>query len=146
MGKIAIPTWSGRVSSVFDTASRLLVVEVGEEGECSRFETDITENFLPSKIMRLTGLGVDTLICGAISRPSKFKVQKEVLLCLTEEDLEWEGAGALEEVAYPEVGPIGPQGLCFMPLMEDMAINGPILLMVCGWDTGMVILISKKVI
>ena len=67
--KIAIPTWNGRVSPVFDAASRLLVVEAGDEGEHSRFETDISEHFLPSKVMRLTGLGVDTLICGAISRP-----------------------------------------------------------------------------
>ena len=74
MGRIAIPTWNGRVSPVFDTASRLLVVEAGEGGECSRFETDITENFLPSKTMRLTGLGVDTLICGAISRPLAYMI------------------------------------------------------------------------
>ena len=67
--KIAIPTWNGRVSPVFDAASRLVVVEVGEEGEYSRFETDISEHFPPSKTIRLTGLGVDTLICGAISRP-----------------------------------------------------------------------------
>jgi predicted Fe-Mo cluster-binding NifX family protein len=67
--KIAIPTWNGRVSPVFDTASRLLVVEPGDGGEYSRFETDISEHFLPSKVMRLTGLGVETLICGAISRP-----------------------------------------------------------------------------
>lgn len=67
--KIAIPTWNGRVSPVFDTASRLLVVEAADEGEYSRFETDISEHFVPSKVMRLTGLGIDTLICGAISRP-----------------------------------------------------------------------------
>ncbi len=72
--KIAIPTWNGRVSPVFDAASRLVVVEVGEEGESSRFETDISENFLPSKAMRLTGLGVDTLICGAISRPLAYMI------------------------------------------------------------------------
>jgi predicted Fe-Mo cluster-binding NifX family protein len=72
--KIAIPTWNGRVSPVFDSASRLVVVEVGEEGEYSRFETDISEHFLPSKTMRLTGLGVDTLICGAISRPLAYMV------------------------------------------------------------------------
>ena len=72
--KIAIPTWNGRVSPVFDSASRLLVVEVGEEGEYSRFETDISEHFLPSKTMRLTGLGVDTLICGAISRPLAYMI------------------------------------------------------------------------
>ena len=72
--KIAIPTWNGRVSPVFDSASRLLVVEVGDEGKYSRFETDISEHFLPSKTMRLTGLGVDTLICGAISRPLAYMV------------------------------------------------------------------------
>jgi predicted Fe-Mo cluster-binding NifX family protein len=57
------------VSPVFDTASRLVVVEIGKEREIARFETDISEYFLPSKSMRLTGLGIDTLICGAISRP-----------------------------------------------------------------------------
>jgi len=67
--KIAIPTWNGRVSPVFDTASRLVVVDIAKEGESARFETDISEYFLPSKSMRLTGLGIDTLICGAISRP-----------------------------------------------------------------------------
>lgn len=67
--KIAIPTWNGRVSPVFDTASRLIVVQIGEGREIARFETDISEYFLPSKSMRLTGLGIDTLICGAISRP-----------------------------------------------------------------------------
>jgi predicted Fe-Mo cluster-binding NifX family protein len=72
--KIAIPTWNGRVSPVFDTASRLLVVEAGDGGEYSRFETDISEHFLPSKVIGLTGLGVKTLICGAISRPLAFMV------------------------------------------------------------------------
>jgi predicted Fe-Mo cluster-binding NifX family protein len=67
--KIAIPTWNGRVSPVFDTASRLVVVDITKESEVARFETDISEHFLPSKGMRLTGLGIDILICGAISRP-----------------------------------------------------------------------------
>ncbi|MBW1714370.1 MAG: hypothetical protein JRJ77_00875 [Deltaproteobacteria bacterium] len=76
--------------------------------------------------------------------------------------MEWEGAEVLEEAsdlgdilprglmlawegeAYPEAGPIGPQGLPLMPLMEDIAINRPMLLMVCGRETRMVILIRKK--
>jgi len=74
MATVAIPTWNGRVSPVFDSASRLLVVEAGEEGECSRFETDISGDFLPGKIMRLSGLGIDTLICGAISRPVAYMI------------------------------------------------------------------------
>ena len=65
--RIAIPTWKGRVAPLFDTASRLLVAEVDEGGEYSRFETDISEHFLHSKVMRLRELGIDTLICGAIS-------------------------------------------------------------------------------
>jgi predicted Fe-Mo cluster-binding NifX family protein len=65
--RVAIPTWNGRISPVFDTTSRLLVVELGEEGEYSRFETDISQEFLPSKTMRLMELGIDALICGAIS-------------------------------------------------------------------------------
>jgi predicted Fe-Mo cluster-binding NifX family protein len=72
--KIAIPNWNGRVSPVFDTASRILVVEAKDGDEYSRFETDISEHFLPSKIMGLTGLGITTLICGAISRPLAFMV------------------------------------------------------------------------
>jgi predicted Fe-Mo cluster-binding NifX family protein len=72
--RIAIPTWNGRISPVFDTASRLLVVEVDKSGESSRFETDIRERFLPSKTMRLTELGVNTLICGAISGQCAYMV------------------------------------------------------------------------
>jgi len=67
MATIAISAWNGRVSPVFDEASRLLVVKVGTKGEDSRFETDISEHFLSSKTMRLNELGVDVLICGAIS-------------------------------------------------------------------------------
>lgn len=66
MGRIAIPTWNGRISPVFDTALRLLLVDVRQRGEHSRFEIDISEPFLPSKTMRLTELRVETLICGAI--------------------------------------------------------------------------------
>ncbi|MFO8165445.1 MAG: NifB/NifX family molybdenum-iron cluster-binding protein [Thermodesulfobacteriota bacterium] len=72
--KIAIPTWNGRISPVFDTASRLLVVEIKEKSEVARFETDISEHFLPGKTMRLTGLEIDTLICGAISRPLAYMI------------------------------------------------------------------------
>ena len=43
------------------------MIEVGGEGEYFRFEADISEHVLPGKMMRLRELGVDTLICGAIS-------------------------------------------------------------------------------
>jgi predicted Fe-Mo cluster-binding NifX family protein len=75
--RIAIPTWNGRISPVFDTASRVLVAEVDESKECSRFETDISEQFLPSKTIRLAELGVNTLICGAISGQCAYMVKSK---------------------------------------------------------------------
>jgi predicted Fe-Mo cluster-binding NifX family protein len=67
--KIAIPIWKDRISPVLDTASRLLIVEVEAQREESRFETYLSEPELPRRCIRIQGLGVDLLICGAISRP-----------------------------------------------------------------------------
>ena len=67
--KVGIPTWQGRVSPVFDTASRLLIADLEDGKEISRTEESIDEPFLPSRANRLLELGIDTLICGAVSRP-----------------------------------------------------------------------------
>lgn len=66
--KLAIPIWENRVSPVLDTASRLLVVEVKEDGDMSRFEIFLDESELSRRCLRIQGLGVDTLICGAVTR------------------------------------------------------------------------------
>jgi len=66
--KIAIPVWGDKVSPVLDTASRLLIVEVVDQREASRFETYLDEQDMSRRCVRIRGLGVDTLICGAISR------------------------------------------------------------------------------
>jgi hypothetical protein len=39
--RIAITTLNGRVSPLFDSASRLLVVALDMNRECSRFEIDV---------------------------------------------------------------------------------------------------------
>jgi len=67
--RIAVPIWENKVSPVFDTASRLLIIEVKNQGEASRFETYLDEHDLYRKCFRIQNLGVDILICGAISRP-----------------------------------------------------------------------------
>jgi len=67
--KIAIPIWENRVSPVLDTALRLLVIEVVDQKEISRFEIYMDEQDLSRRSLRIQGLGLDTLICGAISRP-----------------------------------------------------------------------------
>jgi len=66
--KLAIPVWEDKVSPVLDTASRLLVVEVKEDGEVSRFEIFLDERDLSRRCLRIQGLGIDTLICGAVTR------------------------------------------------------------------------------
>jgi predicted Fe-Mo cluster-binding NifX family protein len=66
--KLAIPVWENRVSPVLDTASRLLVVEVKEDGDMSRFEIFLDERDLSRRCLRIQGLGIDTLICGAVTR------------------------------------------------------------------------------
>ncbi|MFO7737828.1 MAG: NifB/NifX family molybdenum-iron cluster-binding protein [Desulfatiglandaceae bacterium] len=65
--KIAIPIWEGKVSPVFDTASRLLILQVENKNETSRFETFLDEIDLTRRCMRIQSLGIETLICGAIS-------------------------------------------------------------------------------
>ena len=67
--RVAIPTWSGRVSPVFDVAKLLLLVDLDGEAEAGRQETAIEETDLGARARRVAKLGVDVLICGAISAP-----------------------------------------------------------------------------
>jgi len=66
--KIAIPVWEDKVSPVLDTASRLMVVELNEEGPTSKFEIYLDERDLSRRCLRIQDLCVDTLICGAVTR------------------------------------------------------------------------------
>ena len=67
--RIAIPIWEEKVSPVFDTASRLLIVEIENRKEASRYVTYLDEQDMPRKCSRIREMEVDFLICGAISRP-----------------------------------------------------------------------------
>ena len=67
--KVAIPTWTGRVSPVFDVARLLLVVDIDDGTEVFRDEAILEETQLVPRTRRVTQLGVDVLICGAISMP-----------------------------------------------------------------------------
>ncbi|MFC1597717.1 NifB/NifX family molybdenum-iron cluster-binding protein [Planctomycetota bacterium] len=67
--RVAIPAWNDRVSPVFDAARHLLVVDVEDNTEVSRGEAVFEEMALPLRAERLAYLGVNVLICGAISEP-----------------------------------------------------------------------------
>jgi predicted Fe-Mo cluster-binding NifX family protein len=66
--KIAIATWNGRVSPVFDVSRQILVLEVSDTQVVNRCEETLDESAL-AKVQRLGELSVKTLLCGAISRP-----------------------------------------------------------------------------
>ena len=67
--KLAIPIWEGRVSNVFDFAHKAVIVEFSDAKELARSEVALSGPG-PARVVRLRQRGVDTLICGAISRVS----------------------------------------------------------------------------
>jgi predicted Fe-Mo cluster-binding NifX family protein len=67
--RVAIPIWEGRVSPVLDVAEQLLVADVEEGREIARSLESLDTFLLPQRAHRFSELGVDTLICGAISQP-----------------------------------------------------------------------------
>lgn len=67
--RVAIPFWNDRVSPVFDAARRLVVVDVENGVERARHHQTLQEEFPTRRVRQLAQLGVNVLICGAISRP-----------------------------------------------------------------------------
>jgi len=66
--KIAIPIYNDSVSNVFDFATRLLLVDIENGKEANRSEVALESQLLPQRVGQLKSLGVDALVCGAISR------------------------------------------------------------------------------
>lgn len=64
---LAMPIWEGRISPVFDVARHLLLVELENGSERSRQERLVTEHSLHNWVTMLAELGVDSLVCGAIT-------------------------------------------------------------------------------
>lgn len=65
---IAVPNCQGRVSPVFDVAARLLVVRLKGQAEEERREVVLFEKEPGGIVRSLRGLGIQVLICGAISQ------------------------------------------------------------------------------
>ena len=66
--KIAIPIYNDSISNVFDFAHRLLLVDIENGKEANRSEVALESQLLPQRTGQLKDLGIDVLICGAISR------------------------------------------------------------------------------
>jgi predicted Fe-Mo cluster-binding NifX family protein len=84
--KVAIPIWQGKVSSVFDFAHTLLLVELENGIEKERKEIELADKSGLKRADILKRLGVRVLICGAISRPLAdmiHSLQIRILPCVT---------------------------------------------------------------
>jgi predicted Fe-Mo cluster-binding NifX family protein len=66
--KLAMPVSAGRISTAFDFARHLLVVEHEDGREVRRSELVLEEELPLNRARRLEALGASVLICGAISR------------------------------------------------------------------------------
>jgi len=66
--KLAIPIYDSNVSNVFDFAHRLLLVDIKNGKETNRSEVALESQSLPQRASQLKSLGIDVLVCGAISR------------------------------------------------------------------------------
>jgi predicted Fe-Mo cluster-binding NifX family protein len=66
--KIAIPVYNDSVSNVFDFAHRLLLMDIENVKVFNRSEVALESQSLPQRAGNLKNLGVDVLICGAISQ------------------------------------------------------------------------------
>jgi len=66
--KIAIPIHNNNVSNVFDFAGMLLLVDIENGKEVNRSEVALESQLLPQRAAQLKSLGVNVLVCGAISQ------------------------------------------------------------------------------
>jgi predicted Fe-Mo cluster-binding NifX family protein len=67
--RVAIPFRDDRVSPVFDASKRLVVVDVEDGLERSRHQEILQEELPTWRARQLAQIGVNVLICGAISQP-----------------------------------------------------------------------------
>ena len=66
---IGVPIWQSTLSPVLDSARRLLLVRVGEDGSViDQTEAALTTEFPPKRVETMVDHGVDIVICGAVSR------------------------------------------------------------------------------
>ena len=67
--KLALATWNGRISPVFDVARQVLMLDVEGDRVVTRHEESLPGTDTNAQANRITALAPDTLICGAISQP-----------------------------------------------------------------------------
>ena len=67
--KVALATWNGRISPVFDVARQVLLVDIDDGRVLARREESLPGTEPPVQVGRLIAMAPHVLICGAISQP-----------------------------------------------------------------------------
>jgi len=67
--KIAFAHWNNRIAPVFDTAQQICVVDAESGKIVSEAQEALLEDLPVRKTLQLVELGINALVCGAISRP-----------------------------------------------------------------------------
>jgi len=67
--KVAVPDWQGRVSPVFDVAEHVVLVDLDDNQDKSQHTQSLGSTAPHQRAQRLSEMGVDVLVCGAISWP-----------------------------------------------------------------------------
>jgi predicted Fe-Mo cluster-binding NifX family protein len=66
--KVAVTVWEESVSTVCDFCNRLLIFDIEAKKARNCFPLTFETQIWPVRVNRLKALGVDVLLCGAVSR------------------------------------------------------------------------------
>ncbi len=66
--RIGLSCWEERIAPVFDTSSTIHIVEIRNGAVVNEAKERLPEDPLLQRILKLLELGIDVLVCGAISR------------------------------------------------------------------------------
>ena len=72
--KAALAVWDGRISPVFDVSREALVLTLENGAVVARRSENIETPTAALKLDRLAELGIDALVCGAISEPLRYEL------------------------------------------------------------------------
>ena len=67
--KAAFATWNDRIAPVFDVARQIHIVQSHSGRIIEEASVGLVEEIPMQKALRLSALGINTLVCGAISQP-----------------------------------------------------------------------------
>jgi len=76
--KVAFAIWNKRIAPVFDTAREVLVVDISDGKIVNEFcERLSATSSIQERLDRLRSVGVELLVCGAVSRVVKDQVETQ---------------------------------------------------------------------